>query len=474
MKLSKLSIPYRAATKLGTIAVVMLFSSSFALSELTLVRLGILLGAAGLVAGLLLLYEYLYWRNYEVTIGDDSIEIAHGVVSRNTRDIPLRRVQNIDIERKLIPRLLGIAEVRVETAGGNQVEAAVKYLDREDADSFQSRVKQLKNRHSLEDAEEVTETDTPDFELGLRNLSILSATSINAKSIGVFFLLLSIGGGTVGTALESIGLSLSLALIVLAVGSIVVIQAGNFVGNFMKFFDFKLWKTRNSLDYERGMLNRASGSIPREKIQSLIIEENFLKRWLGYATLKVETAGYSADQDGFEQSETVIPLAYREDVTDFGESLENYVTPELRSITGTAKTRYFRRYLLIGGILLALTFGVNNFVTLPLLYLVPAAVLLGSKKAAELKWKNIGYALEENHLIVQTGFWIRKTYVVPYFRVQNLIRSQTVFQRRWHMSSIVVDTAGSVITNPVVPDMESSIASELKEELFKRFRQSLR
>jgi len=76
----------------------------------------------------------------------------------------------------------------------------------------------------------------------------------------------------------------------------------------LKYFDFRLYQVEDSLEYERGLLKRSEGSIPLEKIQKLTIEENPLKRLFGYSTLKIETAGYSAEQSVQQGAEAAIPL----------------------------------------------------------------------------------------------------------------------------------------------------------------------
>ncbi|MDL0134185.1 PH domain-containing protein, partial [Halobacterium salinarum] len=54
-----------------------------------------------------------------------------------------------------------------------------------------------------------------------------------------------------------------------------------------------------------------------------------------------------------------------------------------------------------------------------------------------------GVYSDSDHVVTQAGWWRRKTTVVPAHRVQTVLRKQTVFQRRWELTSVVIDTAGS-------------------------------
>ncbi len=478
MKLAKISIPYRALKKVFTVVVFVLFTSidavtaanpTLILSFLVMVSLGVFL---------LLGYEYLYWRNFEYSIQEDGLKIVSGVITKNDRDIPLKRIQNIDVNRNIIQRMVGIAKVDVETAGGNDTEAALKYLELEDAEQMQKKIRELKNRRKTTEPEKKG-SEREDFTLSNRDLTILSLASVDQRLMGGAVGLISIIAGSAG--IQAVQGSISVTQLLIG-GAVAVIAALGFwiatsFSTFIKFFDFKLSFHDNALEYERGLLNRASGTIPEEKIQDIIIEENFIQRYFDYASLKVETAGYvsSGNQQELDTGkETVIPLAKRNEIEKYAEELGGYTEPELNRIDQKAKSRYFRRYLMTGTALAALTFTVSQFYPLPVTAYIPSAIILAaSKKASELKWENIGYFLRDDHFYTRKGFWNRKTYVVPYFRVQNLMQNQTVLQKRWGQSSLLMDTAGSVISFPIIPDMDTEEAEKVRKEVYSRFRQSL-
>lgn len=64
--------------------------------------------------------------------------------------------------------------------------------------------------------------------------------------------------------------------------------------------------------------------------------------------------------------------------------------------------------------------------------------------------------------------------MTPYYRVQNLIQTETVFQRRWSLSSLTLDTAGNLISSDSkASDLDAEEASELREEVFGKFKESL-
>ena len=58
--------------------------------------------------------SYTRWL-YEIT--NDGIKIEHGIVWKKYTSLPYERVQNVDIKRGIIARMIGFSSVEIETAG---------------------------------------------------------------------------------------------------------------------------------------------------------------------------------------------------------------------------------------------------------------------------------------------------------------------------------------------------------------------
>jgi putative membrane protein len=126
---------------------------------------------------------------------------------------------------------------------------------------------------------------------------------------------------------------------------------------------------------------------------------------------------------------------------------------------------------MVVGVLTGIAYGVNWYVSPSLPWYGVAALLLAAPPAAHLKWKHRGYWLGEDHLLTRNGFWGRTVAVVPYYRIQNVIDSRTVFQRRWGVATIVADTAGTgslTGSDAAAVDFEIEEAEALKETLTER------
>ena len=120
--------------------------------------LTVLLAPAGFAVGFAYGIAYYYRFGYELT--SDTFDIASGVISRRDREIPFRRVQNVDVRQGVVYRLFGLAVVNVETAGGGNTEAVLNFVSEDEANRLQREIRrrtaESKARREARRADETT------------------------------------------------------------------------------------------------------------------------------------------------------------------------------------------------------------------------------------------------------------------------------------------------------------------------------
>ena len=79
---------------------------------------GILFGGMALLITVMLFISWLRWRVFTYRILPGQLVISHGLIKRTRRSIPAERIQDVSIKQGPLARLFGLAEVRVETGGG--------------------------------------------------------------------------------------------------------------------------------------------------------------------------------------------------------------------------------------------------------------------------------------------------------------------------------------------------------------------
>jgi putative membrane protein len=478
-RLSPLSVPYRAVRRGASVVFTLLF---FVVGGSSMVG-----GVVGAVAGVALVglavlaivgYEVAYWRRYEYALTADTLDIRSGVFGRREREIPLGRIQNVDIRRNVVQRALGIAALDLETAGGGETEAAIRYVDFEEAKRLQREIARLKRGGDADEPEPEAEEL---FALSPGELALVGALSFDLRLPGLLIFLLSgsatavpsvpgVDAGTATPVLVVLGLLGLLAVVLVSwiVGAAVAV---------LNYYGFRLVRVDDELQYERGLLRRYDGSIPLSKVQTLTVEDNPLKRQFGYATLQIETAGYAAGGgDGRSSSQAAVPLARVDRVFDLAREIEPVGEPDLARPPRRVRRRYAVRYLLVVGALVGLVAAAGLVLGRPTPWWAPLVLLPAVPVAAHLKWAHRGYWLGPDHLVTRNGVFRRATRIVPYYRVQNVIDSRTLLQRRWGLGTVTADTAGSlslVGADAAAVDIDAATATDLREALVERLRVAL-
>jgi len=417
------------------------------------------------------LWEGAYVRRYEYTITEDTFDIRSGVLSRREREIPFERIQNVDIAQNVVQRALGIAELRIETAGGGSSEARLQYVSRPEATRLQELISQRKRAGTERDP------GAPDdilFELDDRELAILGVTSADFRLLGLIVVGLSLVAPPLARQLSP-GFSLLLLLGPgVAALALVVLWLVSGLQAVFRYYGFRLLRHDDELRYERGLLQQYTGTIPLSKVQTLMIRENVLARAMGYANLAIETAGYAPGQSADVQS--AVPIAKHERVLNLARTIEDVDELTFTRPPKRARTRYLVRYTLVVAVLTAIPGIVHAvFGLIPRWYLLAGLFVL-VPPAAHFKWANLGYCYDDEYVVTQAGFWTRRTTIVPYYRVQTVSESQTVFQRRRDLGTLVVDTASSGGFwggNAVALDIDAGTAETLREEINDRFQSAL-
>jgi len=458
-RLHPISVPYRAVATVSrliwVLVIVSLGSASAGLPRELVV--GFVVGGLALALG----YQALYYRRFEYDLTDTTLEIRSGVLGRRAREIPYHRIQNVDISRNVVQRALGIAAVDVETAGGGETEASLRYVTDDEASRLQ---RELGRRGRADpDAEAVEREGTPLFELEPRELVLLGLTSLDLRFVSVLFVAVTVVAPGLADQLEPVPGSALVAAPFALLGLYLAAAAAGGVASMTNYYGFRLRRVGDELRYERGLLQRFSGTVPLEKVQRLTVEANVLARSAGYATLTVATAGYAPDD---ADRSAAVPIAERERVLSLARSVEPFDEVTFERPPKRARTRYAVRYVLVLAVLAGLLYAVVRFTRLQFWWYLPLVLLPLVPVGAHLKWRHRGYALLDDHFVARNGFWVESLSVVPYYRVQNAISSATVFQRRRDLATLTVDTAGSsglTGSQPRAVDLDAERAAELRE-----------
>jgi putative membrane protein len=427
----------------------------------------LVLGVPALVWGFV---EYLLFR---FRLDDDALVVDSGVLRRQRRVVRPQRIQNVELRQRALQRLLGVAEVRVETAGAGETEVVLAVLRRADADAL--RVQLLSRRAALSAAAPAAADADRHADrlvrLGSRDLLRAGATAneaglIAAAIAGVLQFVDEPVAGAIVRLLSDGALERVLAVgawIVIALGVAAVIAVGwliSIVGALVGYHAFTLERVGADLRKEHGLLGRVSSTIPLARVQAIRVEESLLRRPLGLAALKVSTAGRPGRES--RGSTMLVPITRREQVPQ----LLAAVFPDLRLgevQLRPAHPRAQRKLYVRGALYLALLGGGATLwlgSMWPLLVGAPVAAW-----AARAAYRARGYARAGAYVVTRAGVLNRVTWIVPARRVQGAHVTQSPIQRYQRLASVIVDTAGGGRQQPVALDLGRADAHAWAEQL---------
>jgi membrane protein YdbS with pleckstrin-like domain len=108
-----------------------------------------------LLVGLGIAFSYFWaeltYSNYKYEITVDTVKIELGVIGKKFVSIPYDRIQNVDIYRGVLERLLGLSDLHVQTAGISGyalTEGHIPGIDPALAEELRDKLIQLAKRPS--------------------------------------------------------------------------------------------------------------------------------------------------------------------------------------------------------------------------------------------------------------------------------------------------------------------------------------
>jgi putative membrane protein len=363
-----------------------------------------LVAAAGVVSWLV-----TRWR---VEGGD--LRVESGLLRRESQRIPLTRIQAVDIVRPGIARALGLAELRLRSAGAAGDAGRLAYLRVDEAERVRARLLAL--AHGI-----APETPAPpEVPLYAQPRGRLVASVVLSRPFGVlaaFAVAVAVTALFSPAAARGVG-SASLAYVV----AVVTLVWRRFNGG----WGLQVGEAADGLRLRFGALETTAETIPRGRVQALVRTEPVAWRPWGWVRLQLGVAGHARNREE-RQSDT----------------------RELRTVLPAGTPA--EADLLLDRILVER----------------PARLSPPPRRArwkSPLRYHWLGMDWNATAIVVTGGRITRRTTWVPLARVQSLRLVQGPVQRRLRLASLHVDAAGKRVA-AVVRDRDVAEAERLLAEL---------
>ena len=427
------------------------------------------------------------YLTFQYRLTPTELVTREGILNRQERRIPIDRVQDLGFESTILRRFLGITVVRVETASGRGAEAVLDSLGRAEAGDLRevllrARSGRLKSDEAGSGAEEPPRAE-PEWQLFRVSSSLLMLRGLSDLRLGAIVVagfaaleladqlgfLLSLQGAATSFFdwLQGFPLVFAVGMMVLLIGAVLAVSVlASAIGNLMVFHAFTLSLREDSLLCRYGLFTTRQKTLPRGRIQRFRIEQTWLRRLLGVAVARADSAGtaHGTGQEAPGGFDVVVPLAQLGRIN----ALLPAVLTDLGAFPGhwERASRLLVRRVFLKGLIFVIVF-------LPILWaffgawawalmlVLPAAWLVG-----RLAWANLAWALGPSHLFLRWGILGRYQAYVPTGKIQALAIDQDPLQRLLGLCDVAVFVAGGPPTR--LPDLAVGEARPLLQHLAER------
>ena len=451
-------------------------------------------GVGSIIISIYLAIAIIRYFTFRYTISNNELIVDQGLIHRLHRVVPLSRIQNIDLSQNFFHRLVGVGEVRVETASGKEPEAIMRVLALSEFSRLKAELLASNDRHpewprqisSTNPLTVQTKVEDNGLILALPFRLILLAGFLSNRgeviaglALGFLWELrfghrwfstdpvrgIEIGeqsdtvksiasdGTTIKSIFESfrenygaVGSLVLLLLVVLVLFAI--LRTFSAAWYLLRFYGYRLEAQGDSLQVRCGLLTKVTATIPRGRVQLISVQRSWLQRKFGLASIRIETAGGgegksedAATSVGRKWFVPVLPMASVGNVLsaiDHRVQFDEKAVP-WRALSKDTLARMLRPVFLIT--LLAIVIGL--FLRLTWGWIPGVLVGIVGCLYVRKKSKSKRYYRSEWGMIFRSGTWTQKCSMTFFDKIQSVSCTQTPFDRRWKMANLSIDTAAA-------------------------------
>lgn len=413
-----------------------------------------------------------------VAVSDEQIRARWGWIWHSDKSIPIRRVQDVEIERSLTARILGLTQVEITSAGGSG-SIKLSYLDLPDA----TRLKSLLARRGL-GARTGTDVEVGGVAAGDRSLRSVSVSEILRTQYATAFVmavvaLVSVIAGVTVNPLALLG----------------VVGAGAFLGfgaltTWLGYGTCESSLSGELLHLRQGVIKLRTTNTPLRRVQVLKARSGPVYQMLDFE--KVEYASAEASVGKQQRIRQVLsPAADVGTLLPFTSALLEVGLPNPLLLTQLGPVvfrstvwRALIRSVIALAVGAAIAFEVAAIIVaadphhrvgdviavalvVGIVALVIAALpVVASMAVGAVRSRRSGYAFGEDCFVVRDGFaWLRTT-VVPLSKIQAVDVTESPGQRIVGAATVALDVAGvSGKWTLRVVDVTQPMAEALAEKL---------
>jgi len=410
--------------------------------------------------------------SFRFRIQDHELVVRQGIFFKRIRTVPVHRIQNINSVQNLLHRLFNVAEVRVETASGTEPEAVLRVLSMTKVQALRDAIADSQApSFRTEPIESTDVTDSPpSISTETELLQIPTSWLVRAglaNNRGMILLGIVFWGIYQFNLEERVywvvfdwekitefvkQLASGYAVVLYVVAGVLfaslLLRLLSIVWFILRFHGYRLTRSGDDLGISCGLITKVNTSVPRGRIQFISIQQNLWLKWMGFSSIRIETAGGSTQEEEDAASSVAsrwfIPVIADADIAQIVGHLREGLTwqpndLDWQPVSPKTSTRLTRKGIAISAVISIIGLAVSQ----PWGFLVGFGALVPLVFVAVRTSRAMRYARTDNGIVYRSGIITKKTSMTFFDRIQTLTIGQSPFDRRWKMTRLSVDTAAA-------------------------------
>lgn len=412
----------------------------------------------------IILSNYIRFRYFKFYINDDTEEfvLESGWINKNKTVIKLDKIQQVNLNQKLLHRLLNVYQAEIDTAGSAQTEITIKAVSAEVAHALKERLLQ---KRTISD-EIAVEEHIPEKTIAAEaykkvaiSLGSLIKIGLTRHYIQTFLLILLLLFQLIEkvddyykkddhslysevmdyTASNITGFLIAIGVVM----SIVIVILVNLTRTILKYYNYKISLENDSLLISYGLLETKNIIVRPPRVQFIKISQNYFQKLLKVLELKI----LQSDSDHADKKKGIgidipgVSSLEKEAILQqiFNKTFEkrNGIKPHVR------KCILHAIWFVLFPVVLTFVIIYHYYDRVYLWVLLPVFIFLMLYQI--ITYKNAFLYADKEFIVFKKGFWDVEYSVLEIHKIQQIRTYQYLWHRKNNIGSLTIYTAGGML-----------------------------
>ncbi|MDO5972083.1 PH domain-containing protein [Flavivirga aquimarina] len=445
-----------------SIAVIFVFAISY-IRDFEIVNnhgLKVVLGF-GIFLIILLVISILKYVTFKFRVDENYFFLNKGIINKEQITISKSKIQNVYIKQNFVQQLINVVALSIETAGDDKTEIEIHAMSKQKAKAL----KEVLLKHNSDEINIDPVAEDIYFKASIKQLILEGISENHFKSLAFILVLFTGVYRDFRGYIDSFEIETKFkhyfefdefdiaTFIVFNISLVIIVLIIAFLFSLIKIiiinFNLKVVRTANGLEISKGLFNKISLHLKKKRIQSITLKTNRFKQFLGLYSLRfTQTMGSKKQKERL----SIIGL----NKLKSNELIRGFYRDVFKNSNKQHPEKYFMRVQTIRWSFIVLLINIPMFLVSRYTLFLNIPILLLILLHVRSSYKKAYFDLDDMYLIKGSGGAIEtRTDFLELHKIQSVELTQSVFQRRRDIASVIIYTGSKGFTIPHITRMNA-------------------